>query len=348
MTPEYEIRWIDLKNNSDIDAVRAFLMRFGLKYESIVDGTVVLEKNGTIIGTGSFSGEVLRNIAVDESIQGEGFTATILNELMQAQARRGIMHRFIFTKPSAAQRFCDLGFREIARAEPWAVLLESGLGGLSDYLEKARHATSHLSTPRAAVVVNCNPFTRGHLGLIETAARESAALIVFVVTEDLSVFPFKDRFDLVTRGTAHLKNVAVVETGSYMVSAATFPSYFTRDIDVAPAQAHLDIALFAQQIAPALSINARYVGEEPYSDVTEAYNQAMRDILPSYGIQLTIIPRFTTSQGKIISASSVRKCISLDDWDCVRTMVPDVTWEYLRSPEHASIIEKIKASSEKH
>ena len=345
-TPHIEI--VDLTDSSVVAEVREFLSRHALSFDTAVDYTIILRLSGRMIGTGSFKGEVLRNIAVNEDVQGEGYTAIILNELVQEQGRRRIMHQLIFTKPQAASRFQNLGFRLIADATPWAVLLEGGLGGIDDYLSRVQKTCADLPTKRTAVVVNCNPFTRGHLGLLETAARESEAVIVFAVSEDRSLFPFTDRIELIRRGTSHIHNLRVVETGNYMVSSATFPTYFTREEQLADAQAHLDIALFAQKIAPALGIVARYVGEEPYCAVTEAYNRAMRDILPKAGVSLKILPRYVGPDGIPISASTVRDLIRSGDWDKIRPLVPDVTWEYLRSPANQSIIEKIKASHSRH
>ncbi len=355
MTPGYELRTVDLASDRESAVVAGFLARFGLGYDRAVDMTVLLRRDDEVVGTGSFAGPVLRNIAVDETLQGEGLTATLLNVLVQEQARRGILHRLIFTKPAAAPRFVDLGFREIARAAPWAVLLEGGAGSVDEYLAGVEKAAAALPKPRAAVVVNCNPFTLGHRGLIEHAAGEVAAsgegspggVIVFVVQEDRSLFPFEHRIDLVRRGLAHLPNVAVVPTGLYMVSSATFPTYFTREEHLADAQAHLDISLFAQRIAPRLGITRRFVGEEPYCAVTEAYNRAMRDILPGAGIEITVIPRFEAG-GQIVSASTVRAMIRQDDWEGVHSLVPDVTWDYLHSPRAADIIRKIKASDSRH
>lgn len=343
-----ELETADLCDSAVIAEIQEFLARHELGYDAMVDHTVILRHAGKIIGTGSFKGEVLRNIAVNEEAQGEGYTATILNELVQEQGRRGITHRLIFTKPSAANRFQSLGFRLIADATPWAVLLEGGLGGIDEYLAGVQKQCRDLPARRTAVVVNCNPFTRGHLGLLETAARESEAVIVFAVSEDRSLFPFKDRIELIRRGTAHIHNLRVVETGNYMVSSATFPTYFTREEHLADAQAHLDISLFTQKIAPALGIAARYVGEEPYCAVTEAYNRAMRDILPKAGVSLKILQRYTGPDGQPISASTVRDLIRADDWEKIRALVPDVTWEYLRSPEHQDIIDKIRASHSRH
>lgn len=349
MYGEYDILSVDPSEPAVREELAGFLKHFDLKFDERVEYTIVVrDRRGAIIGTGSFAGDVLMTIAVDPSQQGEGLTAAIVNSLIQEQARRGIMHRLIFTRPGSAKFFASLGFREIARAEPYAVLLEGGLHGLDRYLERTRQAISHLPPSRAAVVVNCNPFTRGHLGLIETAAARAAGVVVFVVREDRSLFPFRDRFDLVQRGTSHLANVAVVDTDRYMVSAATFPTYFTREEHLANAQAHLDVALFAQRIAPALDIRMRFVGEEPYCPVTEAYNRAMREILPRWGIEFEMIPRFTTPDGRIISASTVRECIRKNDWDALRSLVPDVTWEYLRAPEQAALLEKIRKSTSRH
>ena len=47
-----------------------------------------------------------------------------------------------------------------------------------------------------AIVMNCNPFTLGHLYLIEYAAKEVDKLFIFVVEEDASFFSFDDRIIL--------------------------------------------------------------------------------------------------------------------------------------------------------
>lgn len=347
MLPGYRLETVDLSRGAETRRVAAFLDRFGLGFDAGMDMTVIVVRDDAVVGTGSFRGEVLRNFAVDESLQGEGLTAAIADALMAEQARRGILHRMVYTSPASATRFADLGFREIARAEPWAVLLESGIGSVDTYLDGIAKTAARLPPERAAVVVNCNPFTRGHRWLLETAAREAPGLVVFVVSEDRSLFPFRDRLDLVTRGVADLPNVVVVPTGIYMVSSATFPTYFTREGQLAAAQAHLDIALFAGRIAPRLGIKARYVGEEPYCVTTEAYNHAMRDLLPPAGVRHIVIPRLE-SAGAAISASSVRDLIRRDDWEGVRALVPDVTWNYLRSPERAGLIARIRASDSRH
>ncbi len=348
MNDEFHIEYVNLKQRMLADEIRTFLSRFELSYDGDVEFTVaVRDQCNTLVGTGSFSGEVLRNIAVDESLQGAGLTSMILTALMQEMGRRGVMHYFVFTRPDKARYFSNLGFNEIARAEPYAVLLESGMGSVESYCAFVSKVTAHLPAKRAAIVVNCNPFTKGHQALISRAAAENGGVIVFVVSEDCSLFPFEDRIRLVRAGVADQKNVVVVPSGEYIVSAATFPTYFTRKENLLEAQTRLDITLFAAQIAPRLGVTVRYVGEEPYCPVTEAYNRAMQDILPGYGIELRIMPRVKVG-GQIISASKVRDLIRQGKWDCLKTVLPDVTIHYLLAEENRAVVEQIRVSDGRH
>ena len=111
-------RTINLADPADVKMIGDFLARFDLTFEADVEFTTALFQDDRIVATGSFAGEVLRNIAVDESVQGAGLTATIVSRLMQEQAQRGRLHYFLFTKPAKAHLFAALGFKEIARAEP--------------------------------------------------------------------------------------------------------------------------------------------------------------------------------------------------------------------------------------
>mgnify|MGYP002355338883 CR=1 FL=1 len=222
------------------------------------------------------------------------------------------------------------------------------MGSVEDYCRRVQLEAAKLPAgPRAALVVNCNPFTIGHQALIRRAADESAAVIVFVVTEDKSLFPFSDRIELVREGTRDLANVIVVPGEDYIISSATFPAYFTREEDTVTAQTRLDVTLFATKLAPQLGITRRYVGEEPYCAVTDAYNQAMREILPAHHIEFTVIPRIA-AEGEIVSASKVREMIRQDDWEGVKRMVPETTYSYLRSEQAKSVIDKIKATHTRH
>ncbi|TCL38197.1 [citrate (pro-3S)-lyase] ligase [Anaerospora hongkongensis] len=344
---EYEIEVVNLKDANRFRQIEAFLAEYELSFDDSVEYTIAVRRSEEIVGTGSFSGEILRNIAVSEKEQGAGLTSLILSSLMQEQARRGRMHYFIFTKPAKAHLFTNLGFTEIARDELYTSLLETGLGSIEKYCSAVVQQASSIRGKRAAVIVNCNPFTKGHQALIRKAAGENDGVVVFVVSEDQSLFPFADRIKLVREGVADLTNVVVVPSGKYMVSSATFPTYFTREEEQVIAQTRLDVNLFATQIARRIGITKRYIGEEPECPVTNAYNKAMLDILPQYGIEISVIKRIEID-GEVISASKVRDLIRLNKWEEIKKIVPDTTYSYLVAPETKLVLEKIRHSHSRH
>ena len=157
--------------------------------------------------------------------------------------------------------------------------------------------------------MNCNPFTKGHRYLIETAAAECDRLYVFVLSEDKSEFSAKDRLEMVRLGTADISNVTVLPTGPYLISSATFPTYFLKERDKAQ-QIHclLDIEIFCQYFVPKFGITHRYIGTEPLSAMTNQYNEALLAHLPQKGISVRQIPRMELD-GIPVSASAVRKAL---------------------------------------
>ncbi|NRC83652.1 GNAT family N-acetyltransferase [Enterococcus faecalis] len=131
-------------------------------------------------------------------------------------------------------------------------------------------------------------------------------------------------------GPAHLPNVTVLSTEDYLVSSATFPTYFLKEkapLEVAAIQATLDATLFKERIAPILEIQQRYVGEEPYSEVTAVYNQAMQQVF-GQTITLTIVPRLA-SDGELISATKVRKAMAEGDKETLKKFLPATSYQYL-------------------
>lgn len=176
-----------------------------------------------------------------------------------------------------------------------------------------------------SIVMNCNPFTLGHRFLIEESLKTVDFLIIFVVEEDESLFSFEERFAMVCQGTNDLERVMVVPSGPYILSMHTFPEYFQKiDDEDLKKNTEDDITLFAEKIAPKLGIKYRFVGEEREDKVTNEYNEAMKRILPSYGIQVVEIPRKANGQS-VISASRVRACLSANHMEELDELVPPST-----------------------
>lgn len=181
-----------------------------------------------------------------------------------------------------------------------------------------------------AIVMNCNPFTKGHRYLIEQAAAQVDLLYVFVVEEDKSIFKFADRIEMVRRGTADLENVKVLPSGRYIISKETFSQYFEKDNVELIEDMDYDVRIFGEVVAKEIGITVRFVGEEPFDKVTKQYNETMKRILPEYDIKVVEISRTTTEDGIIISASTVRKAMEEKDDKLLYKMLPETTLEYLR------------------
>lgn len=341
MDTPVSIRFSDQRAMAQVERL---LAREGLRRDGHLDYICgIFDENGELVATGSAFGNTLRCLAVDGRHQGEGLMNQIVSHLSQFQAERGNVRLFLYTKPRSAPFFGDLGFYEIARVEDRLVFMENRRRGFSAYCaaleETKREGCS------AAIVMNANPFTLGHLHLVERAAEENDAVHLFILSEEAGPIPFAVRRRLVREGTAHLANVICHDSGPYIISSATFPSYFLRDGDEAiRTHAALDLELFGQ-IAPRLNIRRRYVGEERASHVTALYNEAMRRRLPELGVECRMIPRLERG-GRPVSASDVRQAIHDGRLEDIRPLVPESTWDYFRSPEAAPVIRAIQSSAE--
>jgi [citrate (pro-3S)-lyase] ligase len=321
------------------------LKQEGIRKDTNLDYTCGLfDEDDNLIATGSCYKNTLRCLAVSGAHQGEGLLNTIVTHLIQVQAERGNMHLFLYTKCGAAKYFKELGFYEIIRIEGEIVFMENRKNGFADYLAKLE-AESPKCANAGAIVMNANPFTLGHLFLVRTAAGQCGTLHLFMVSEDASLFPFAVRKRLIMENTKGIENIVYHESGDYIISSATFPSYFQKDEEaVVRSHASLDIAVFTR-IAKALGITKRFVGDEPFSTTTSIYNRIMQAELEKKEIECVVVRR-KEEDDKPISASQVRLAIKQDDWETCRKLVPEATYAYLSSAEGRPVVEAIKASED--
>lgn len=343
---EYFLSKINYDDKISMKKLYALLEKENITLDKNLEYTVgMFDDDYKMIATGSCFKNTLRCIAVDSEKQGKGILNTVISHLIEYQFGIGNTHLFIYTKTDKAKFFKDLGFHEIVRIEDKVSFMENKSNGFKNYLKSLKEETDlkKISGKSAAVIMNANPFTLGHQYLLEEASSKCDLLHVFVVSEDISLVPFNIRYKLVKEGTSHLKNIVCHKTKSYMISGATFPSYFLKDEDlVIKSHAQLDIEIF-MKIAQSLKISARFIGEEPFSKVTSIYNSIMKNELNKNGIDCIIIPRKSNSDG-IISASKVRKLIHDGDIEKIKDYVPRSTYDYFISPESINVINKIKSS----
>ena len=141
---------------------------------------------------------------------------------------------------------------------------------------------------------------------------------------------------MVQEGSRHLPNITVHPGSKYIISRGTFPGYFLKEKQIInEVYAAIDLLMFRRYIAPALNINQRFVGTEPFCKVTAQYNDAMHHWLedemtiPAASIKVNEIQRMTDMNNLPISASAVRKLLSHEDMHAVESMVPATTMPYL-------------------
>lgn len=313
-------------NEIKLNTWKSFLRKAALEPDESVSQTVLLWDEDTLVATGSRTGNLLKCIAVDPKRQGEGLTATLITALRQEAFKEGLNHLFLYTKPENKDMFSSLFFYPVEQTEK-VLLMEDKKDGINKFLET--FPADNSSGKAGCIVMNCNPFTLGHRYLIETAAKECDNLYVFVVSEDKSSFSAEDRMEMVRRGTAHIPNVRVLPTGPYLISAATFPTYFLKEREnAAQIKCLLDIKIFIKYYAPKFNITARYVGTEPLSPMTEQYNAELKKTLPEHGIEIKEIPRLEISNVPI-SASQVRAFIDSKNIQALKSLVPDTTYDFL-------------------
>lgn len=365
--------------------VDALLEREGIHRDQHLDYTAaMLDEDYHVIATGSLFGNTLRCMAVSSDHQGESLMNAIVSHLVEVQYSRGNYHLFLYTKCDSARFFGNLGFYEITRVpEENIVFMENKRTGFRDYLAALQQETQQAEAtardeanagepgpshpaetvmapgrscaagPAAlnqservgAIVMNANPFTLGHRYLVEQARAACGVLHLFMVSEDVSLVPFSVRKKLILEGAKDIPGIIYHEAGSYIISSATFPAYFQKgDNAVIRSQAGIDARIFTQ-IAAALGITDRFVGDEPTSVVTGIYNEILSTALPEAGVACHIIPR-KEADGKAISASTVRSCIHDGRLEDIRGLVPETTYRYFTSPEAAPVIGRIRAAEE--
>ncbi len=311
-----------------LEKVKRLLASCGLAWDASARYTAVIMEEDEPIATGSLDGHVIKCVAVSPAHQGEDLTARIVTALMRRAMQQGISHLMLYTKPRNQYLFAPLGFHPVVRTAD-VLLMENRRTGLQDYLA-GLNVPGKPDGPVGCIVAHGNPFTLGHRYLVETAARGCARVHLFILSEDRGMFTPQQRLAMAKAACADLPNVLVHPTGPYMVSAATFPTYFLKDQARAGAvQCEADVHLFGEKIAPALGITRRYVGTEPFCLVTAQYNATMKQLLPAYGIEVIEVERRAIGGGAV-SASRVRELLARQAWEELAPLLPESTLAFLR------------------
>ena len=326
--------------------IETFLQANGLRYDDVdYYAALVDESSDEMIAGGGLKGCVIKCVAVADGHKGEAVANVIVSHLLAKANEDGYQCVKLYTKPHNRQLFESLSFRLIAEA-PNAILMETGVGGIEKWNDELRIRNDELGVrndelgvrndelrikgvrkPIGAIVMNANPFTLGHRFLVEQSSELVERLYVVVVREDCSMFSYSERKAMVIQGVRDIGNVVVVDGSDYAVSAATFPTYFLKQIsDATDTQITLDLDIYRRRIAPALGATVRFFGSEPTDPLTRRYNELMHQQLGEDHVHE--IQR-KQQDGSPISASRVRKAMLEGRlWEAIK-MVPPTTIPYI-------------------
>ena len=318
-----------LISSVDRQAARDLVGSTCLRYEEGFNDLLGIFDAGELIACGARAGRVLKMLVVAGSHRGQGLLGDIVTELMRRGREANIDNFFIFTRPETVPSFTRVGFKPLVSTDH-AALLEHG-NGLYQYLR--HHAELVRSGHNAGVVINADPFTSGHLYLVERACEIADWVYVFVASEGSFVWTLEQRLEQVRLGTEHLARVMVTDTGPYSLGAATFPAYFLkREESVDEVRLEVDAELFAAHLAPAFHLVSRVVGTEPLDPTLRHYNRIVQRTLERHEIRLHEVERQRMGE-RWISTQMVQKALSNNDIRVVQQCVPESTLDYLLSPE---------------
>ncbi|WP_261858548.1 [citrate (pro-3S)-lyase] ligase [Photobacterium sanguinicancri] len=309
------------------DSVKYLIESQGLNYEDDLEYYCTAhDGSGELIGCVGLAGTVIKCFAIRDDYQGEGISRSMMTEIILLAYQLGRKSLSIFTSPDNVAIFESMRFQAITSKYRRSVLLINRPDEIIT-LQHQLHSYKVTGNKIGSIVMNANPFTKGHAYLIEKAASECDWVHIFVVRENNQAFSFKDRFSMVKNGTLPIPNLTLHAGNDFMISKRTFPSYFLKESgNVHQVHAEIDCELFANYIAPSLGITHRYIGSEPNCKVTENYNSIMKTMLQPH-IEVVEFNRLL-AEGCTISASTVRNQLS-NAASAVASLLPVSTINYL-------------------
>lgn len=309
--------------------ISEFLKKFDLNYESDITYSIYMEdENGNIVGTVSLNNYIIKCLAISPEYQGENLAGELIDNLINKLRSDNKFYYSVYTKHEYEPLFLSLGFSKIASTDKVS-MLEFGSPKIDEVMNRLKVKIESTLDCRlddskvACVVANANPFTNGHLSLVEEAIyRRYDYVIVFIVQEDKSYFSEKERMALAYVSLLPYDNVVVVPSTRYMVSSMTFPGYFLHDKKLSE-WARIDCLIFRDYFMKKLNIQTRFVGEET-DDYMVEYNNILKETI---GEGLVILDR-TKQDDEIISAKIVRKHLDEGRLDEALKLVPRGSWVF--------------------
>ena len=116
--------------NKKMAEIAQFLHENDLSVDTTVEVFITVTRDEKLIACGGIAGNIIKCVAISESVRGEGLALTLATELINLAYERHSTHLFIYTKTEYEALFRQCGFSTLTRRD--------GADG------KQRHATETL------------------------------------------------------------------------------------------------------------------------------------------------------------------------------------------------------------
>lgn len=312
-----------IKNDKNLNKLESYFKSYNLDLDSF-DKLYLAYEDEKIIASAGYYKNTLKLFTADSNYSYLNLFDKLLSILIKDMQKLNYKNIFVFTKKAYEDMFKSFNFIKLASAEKSTLLVRTEV----EVESQIKNMADFNNPPYSSIVMNANPFTNGHEYLVKKALENSDRLIVFLVENDESYFPFALRKKIALANLKKYKNVYLVDSGDFIISSSTFPSYFLKENLINKDHAIIDSKIFRDYFVDSIGINARYLGEEPIDPSTKIYNETLKSILGEK-IKVEIIPRLENNRG-LISASTVRLLYKNAKFDEMKDYLSDITIDILR------------------
>lgn len=129
-------------DNIKMAAIAQFLKNNDLSVDTTVEVFITVMRDDRLIACGGIAGNIIKCVAICESVRGEGLALTLATELINLAYERHCTHLFIYTKTEYEALFKQCGFSTLTSVPGIMVLMENSTTRLKRYAEslsKQRH-----------------------------------------------------------------------------------------------------------------------------------------------------------------------------------------------------------------
>ncbi len=113
--------------------IAQFLHENDLSVDTTVEVFITVTRDEKLIACGGIAGNIIKCVAISESVRGEGLALTLATELINLAYERHSTHLFIYTKTEYEALFRQCGFSTLTSVPGVMVLMENSATRLKRY-----------------------------------------------------------------------------------------------------------------------------------------------------------------------------------------------------------------------